>query len=90
MTDFITAVGVTVFGGLAVFSLLSILRVWKSGSRVADDVAKSGFDRRAWWNGALPPQGPGSTISVAAGVRARATKTGLKVVPTRTLSREIL
>lgn len=90
MTDLITAVGVVVFGGIAAFSLLTFIRVWQTGSRIADDVSRSGFTFRAWLMGELPPQRPGSNISEACGIRARATKDGLEVKPTRTLSREVL
>ena len=89
MTDFITAVGVAVFGGLAVFLLMTLLRVLKSGSRIADVVLRSGFSASAWWNGTLPQQGRGSTISDAAGIRASVGRTGKKISPTRTLSREV-
>ena len=90
MTDILTATGVAVLGGLTVFFLLTFLRLWKSGPRITNDVLRSGFTAKTWWNGSLPPQGRGSTVSVAEGVRARATSNGLVITSTRTLSREIL
>lgn len=90
MTDIITAGGVAVFGGLAVFFLMTLLRVLKSGSRIADVVLRSGFDASAWWHGTLPQQGRGSTISHAEGIRAQVGRKGQKIVSTRTLSREVL
>lgn len=90
MTDFITAAGVTILGGMAVFLFMTLLRVLKSGSTIADVVLRSGFDASAWWNGKLPQQGHGSTISHADGIRAKVGRKGAKIVSTRTLSREVL
>jgi hypothetical protein len=90
MTDFFTAIGIAVFGSVGVIALLTFARVARSGRRMADDVARSGFNFKAWLNGALPTQRAGSNVSVAAGIRMRATRKGLKVKPTRTLSREVL
>jgi hypothetical protein len=90
MTDFITAMGVTVLGGFAVFFFMTLLRVLKSGPTIADVVLRSGFDASAWWNGTLPQQGRGSTIADAAGIRAKVGRKGSKIVSTRTLSREVL
>jgi hypothetical protein len=89
MTDLLSAIWVLLFGGIAVFLLLTLLRVLRNGHRMADVTLNSGFTFKAWLTGSLPDPGHHPTyLTQSTGMRARVTKDGRFIItPTRTLSR---
>jgi hypothetical protein len=87
MTDIITFIGVLFLGGLAIFFIMTLLRICKSGSQMVDTVMKSDFSFNTWLHGSLPNPGYHPTFQTTSGIRARVGRKGLTITPTRTLSR---
>ena len=87
MTDIITALGIAFFGGCACFLLLTLLRVCRYGSQMADVTIRSGFDAKAWFTGSLPEPPAHASFLTTSNIRASVGRSGLTITPTRTLSR---
>jgi hypothetical protein len=87
IVDFISAVLIFIFGCIAAFCFLTLLRLHKHGMRMADTTLRSRFDGKAWFTGSLPKPGYHPSYLTQTGMRARATEDGLVIIETRTLSR---
>ena len=90
MTDLLSAAWLLIFGSASVVFLLALVRDLRNGERTSAELLHANFAVREWCKGDVAKQDRSSSLALSEGMRMSVTGDQIKIVPTRTISREVV